>query len=155
MTGRKRDVWDLPERMITLRQPWATLWALGAKRIETRSWRTPYTGRLGIHASSTFTRAERELCGLEPFRRALAEAGVYSAAGAPTGAIVGELVLIHCLSTEGPSLKVNDLPVNERVFGDFSCGRFGWITTDARLYRRPIPCVGALGVWRFKPEYLR
>lgn len=37
-------------RCITIRQPWATLIALGEKEFETRSWRTAYRGELGIHA---------------------------------------------------------------------------------------------------------
>lgn len=37
-------------RALTLRQPYATLVALGAKRVETRSWSTAYRGRLLIHA---------------------------------------------------------------------------------------------------------
>ncbi len=37
-------------RTLTLTQPWATLVALGAKTIETRSWQTSYRGPLAIHA---------------------------------------------------------------------------------------------------------
>ena len=38
-------------KAITLTQPWASLVALGAKRIETRSWNTNYRGPLAIHAA--------------------------------------------------------------------------------------------------------
>ena len=38
-------------KVITLTQPWATLVAIGAKRIETRSWPTRYRGPLAIHAA--------------------------------------------------------------------------------------------------------
>lgn len=31
-------------KVLTIRQPWATLIALGEKQIETRSWRTAYRG---------------------------------------------------------------------------------------------------------------
>lgn len=37
-------------RALTLHQPWATLVAIGAKRIETRSWHTAYRGLVAIHA---------------------------------------------------------------------------------------------------------
>ncbi len=40
-------------KAITLHQPWATLVAVGAKRIETRSWATSYRGPLAIHAART------------------------------------------------------------------------------------------------------
>ena len=41
-------------RCLSLIQPWATLVAIGAKKVETRSWKTPYRGWLAIHASKAF-----------------------------------------------------------------------------------------------------
>ena len=41
-------------KALTLTQPWASLVAIGAKRIETRSWSTPYRGLLAIHAAKGF-----------------------------------------------------------------------------------------------------
>lgn len=43
-------------KAITLTQPWATLVAIGAKRIETRSWATRYRGPLAIHAAKGIER---------------------------------------------------------------------------------------------------
>lgn len=40
-------------KALTVRQPWASLIACGAKTIETRSWRTSYRGWLAIHAGKT------------------------------------------------------------------------------------------------------
>ncbi|MEZ7793182.1 ASCH domain-containing protein [Niallia circulans] len=36
-----------------MRQPWATLIALGGKEFETRSWQTKYLGKLAIHAGKS------------------------------------------------------------------------------------------------------
>lgn len=52
-------------RALSLTQPWATLATLvvsGAKRVETRSWKTPYRGWLGIHAAKGFPAWARLLC---------------------------------------------------------------------------------------------
>lgn len=38
-------------KTLSLLQPWASLVAEGLKRVETRAWRTSYTGPLAIHAS--------------------------------------------------------------------------------------------------------
>ena len=38
-------------KVISVLQPWASLIVMGAKKIETRSWQTKYTGELLIHAS--------------------------------------------------------------------------------------------------------
>lgn len=48
-------------KAITLYQPWATLIAIGAKTVETRSWSTTYRGPLAIHAAKR--RAEHEKIG--------------------------------------------------------------------------------------------
>lgn len=65
-------------KALTLTQPWATLVAIGAKRIETRSWRA-YEGqsfRLAIHAAKGFgdlggKRSYLDLCSEEPFKSIL------------------------------------------------------------------------------------
>jgi hypothetical protein len=43
-------------KALSVMQPWATLIALGAKHIETRSWATSHRGQLAIHASSRMNR---------------------------------------------------------------------------------------------------
>jgi hypothetical protein len=68
-------------KQLTLTQPWATLVAIGAKRIETRAWQTSYRGPLAIHAAAGLkglglgaTEDDLDaLCSREPFKTALAE----------------------------------------------------------------------------------
>ena len=38
-------------KVLSLKEPWASLIAAGVKSIETRSWQTSYRGELAIHAS--------------------------------------------------------------------------------------------------------
>jgi len=47
-------------KIITVRPPWSDLLAMGAKKVEFRSWRTNYRGRLAIHAGMTVDVAARE-----------------------------------------------------------------------------------------------
>src|SRR2546427_534687 len=54
-------------KALTLTAPWAHLIAAGAKRIETRSWRTDYRGQLAIHAAVGFPLWARGRCFEEPF----------------------------------------------------------------------------------------
>ncbi len=49
-------------KRLSLIQPWATLILSGAKRFETRSWRTPYRGPLAIHAGGRFPSLAKSLC---------------------------------------------------------------------------------------------
>lgn len=106
-------------KALTLTQPWATLVAIGAKRIETRSWATSYRGPLAIHAAKGFgkggERGHKALCGTEPFCSVLNAAckahydaldksdGVLRAMAEhpfmPMGAIVATCELLDCVET--------------------------------------------------------
>src|SRR3982751_1322426 len=80
-------------KALTLTQPWATLVAIGAKRIETRSWSTTYRGEVAIHAAKGFPRDCHELCATEPFLSVLKAAGFTHTRELPTGVIVADGVL--------------------------------------------------------------
>ena len=43
-------------KVLSVRQPWASLIAAGIKDVENRTWSTPYRGILYIHASQRFDR---------------------------------------------------------------------------------------------------
>lgn len=42
----------IPMRVLSIKQPWATLIVRGIKRYEARSWQTPFRGQIALHASS-------------------------------------------------------------------------------------------------------
>lgn len=164
-------------KALTLTQPWATLVAIGAKKIETRSWATSYRGPLLIHAAAGYgkggMRAHKELCGTEPFRSVLNETlrrwhegcrdlrDMAERPFMPLGAIVAVCRLVACVPTTavedgffgGPRsietgvVRLWKLTDQERAFGDYSPGRWAWLLTDIRAMSEPIPCKGALGLW--------
>src|SRR5207245_1453211 len=86
-------------RCLSLIQPYATLVAIGAKPIDTRSWKTDYRGPLAIHASVGFPRDYRILCDLEPFHRVLEAAGIRSWRELPLGAVLCSCRLADCRPT--------------------------------------------------------
>jgi hypothetical protein len=59
-------------KAITILQPWASLIALGAKKFETRSWKTSYQGPIAIHAGKKPFRFIPGYCG-NVFLNALAD----------------------------------------------------------------------------------
>ncbi len=60
-------------KAISIWQPWASLIAIGAKQIETRSWATGYRGLLVIHAAKRWEHEEqREACASNAIFQALA-----------------------------------------------------------------------------------
>jgi activating signal cointegrator 1 len=134
-----------PARALSLTQPWATLVVVGAKRVETRSWRTPHRGLLGIHAAKGVPRWAVDLCFAEPFRTALRAAGITKPGDLPRGALIGSATLLDCVPTTGVELVgISD---DERAFGDYSPGRWGWLLDAPAAFAEPRPCRGALGLW--------
>jgi hypothetical protein len=148
---------------LSLTQPWAQLVSVEAKRIETRSWRTPFRGWLAIHAAKGFPWDAKRLSRQEPFRSALASHYFRVPADFPLGAIVAVARLIDCIPTDEvrPHLRAEEngygrdqtigyylVPRREYAFGDYSVGRWAWLLADVRKVDPPIPCRGALGLWR-------
>lgn len=125
-------------KAITLTQPWATLIAVGAKKIETRSWSTSYRGPLAIHAAKGLgpVGGEEGLLDLimaEPFKSALgdlirvgelakgsrwAKPDWITAERLPRGAIVAVCELVSVIRTD--QLNAN--------------GNWAWVSPQDQLY---------------------
>ncbi len=148
-------------KALTLTQPYAQLVAIGAKKIETRSWRTDYTGPLAIHAAKRFPKWAREFTSEEVcYRARLNGSAHYPANPYPLGVVVATCQLMACVPTEvlDPgdtvfSVSVQKLSDQEIQFGDFSRGRWGWLLEDIKLLPTPIPAKGALGLWEWRLDY--
>ncbi len=162
-------------RALTVRQPWASLIALGIKTIETRSWRTSYRGDLAIHAGQH-----------EPSRDDLLlinGSDSRSSIGLPLGAVVAVTRLVDCIPMvqflsrhpghhpdpttdpaeyEWPFLRINsnksDASIHRRgedvvyvpdqlPFGDFAPGRWAWILDSIRPLAVSVPAKGKQGLW--------
>jgi len=140
-------------KAISVVQPWATLIAIGAKRIETRTWATGWRGRLAIAASGTIPRASKELCAAEPFRSVLADAGVVTWHDLPRGAIVALARIEQVIPTTRIAMdRLLAGAGHEGVFGDYSPGRYGWVLADVQRVRPVVPAKGRLGLWA--PPYI-
>src|SRR5262249_18463111 len=136
-------------KAISLKQPWASLLVLGAKRFETRSWHTEHRGPLLVHASKDWPVAARELCLCEPFRSALEEVNPFVqgtggpvTAALPLGAMLGVVEVVGCHSTDVlrtcPSGEGRfPLSNQEWAFGDYRPGRWAWECKNPRRLRTP------------------
>jgi activating signal cointegrator 1 len=132
-------------KVLSLLQPWASLVTMGAKKIETRSWSSKHRGELLIHAS--MGKAGALLAGEMPFGKYITNFNAL-----PFGAIIGKVVLEDILPIEVLDLsmsELNHLTLEERAFGDYSAGRYGWILTDAVAFDKPIPMRGHLHLWEY------
>ena len=154
-------------KTLTLTQPWASLVAVGAKHIETRSWSTPYRGPLAIHAAKGFPGWAQRFCEAEMVRHALVSGGEAVAepkSSLPRSVIVCTCTLVDCLPMEAVGCLSSvfdeypelDTP-QERAFGDFDAfdsvsgrRRWGWVLEEVHQLATPIAATGALGLWEWK-----
>jgi len=129
-------------KALTLWQPWASLVAIGAKRIETRSWSTNYRGPLAIHAARSTKGHEAWLH--EPFRSTLEAYGYRVPFNAPHMSVVAICELVDILPTE----DVRDvIASSERAFGNYEAGRYAWLLQNVHRLGVPIRAKGAQGLW--------
>jgi len=136
-------------RVITLTQPWATLVAIGAKKMETRSWEVTFRGPLLIHAAKGYPRDAKEFA---------SSSGVISVTGMqpsdyPTGVILAKCELVGCIrTTKEFEAALHRDNLQEWMFGNFEPGRYAWQLQDIRRLAKPIPAKGALGLWSWFGE---
>jgi len=142
-------------KAISLIQPWASLAALGLKEWETRSWYSNYRGLLAIHASKRAPSYAREFFeeafyGFGP----LTENPYESFDDLPRGAIIAVARLADVVPTEElcPPGRRGRLSERERMYGDFSPGRYAWLLADVVRLAAPVPCRGNFGLWDAPPE---
>ena len=158
-------------KALTLTQPWASLVALGAKQIETRSWSTKYRGPLAIHAAKTLKEDDFYLIQMRPFLQALESVldlkkplVVY---GLPLGCVIATCEITNCIKVLDKRIP-EVVPVDDRIdirltqqfisipprkpefdFGNYEPGRYAWILQNIKMLKEPIPAKGALGLWEW------
>ena len=118
-------------KSLTVHQPWAWAIAAGHKRVENRSWATPYRGDLLIIAG-------RSRASLEAGNELLRSLGCWL----PDGYVYGAAV---CIVTLYAVLPLNELLKLYQPH-PIATGPFCWMLSDARPLREPIPMTGHLSL---------
>jgi activating signal cointegrator 1 len=132
-------------KALSVIQPWASLIILGAKRFETRSWKTGYRGPLLIHSSKKLPPAAEALCGVAPFNYHIS-----TPARLPLGCLLGVVEVIECKTTTEIADKLNFHPgIPEACFGDYRPGRWAWELRVLQRFEEPIRANGHLGLWDY------
>jgi len=132
---------ELPERAISMSQPW--VWAVlnCGKDIENRRWPTRFRGPITLHAAKSWD--WDGVNWLEYHGFPVPEKGDE---GMPFGAYVGRATLTDCWELAG-----DEDPAYERPFWAF--GPWCFVLKDVRALPEPIPAKGRLGIYR-RPELI-
>lgn len=126
-------------KVLSLTEPYATLIANGIKKIETRSWKTNYRGKLYIHASSTkMSKKSKDNKELMDLIRDIQ---------LNYGKLVCSCDLVDCIEmTEEFINKVNENH-SEYISGEYAVGRYAWILENIKVFSKKIEVKGHLGIW--------
>ncbi len=130
-------------KAISLWQPWATLMAKNFKTIETRGWNTNYRGDLLICSTKN---------GLakKAFNETVEHLGIKEL-DYPLGQALCVVKLYDVIQTD--RLSFFDY-FSEEDFGDYSLGRFAWLTDNLRLIK-PFPIKGQQGLFNVDDEFIK
>lgn len=127
-------------RAISLWQPYASAIPLGHKSIETRSRLTHVRGEVAIHAAKRWSREQRDFAAVERAFGRMPER-------IPLGAIVAVAEIVDCKPAE--ELETTAI---ERIYGDYSPGRYGWQLANVVALSEPVGCAGAQGFFFLSDE---
>ena len=129
-------------KVLSLREPFATLIKNGIKTIETRSWRTNYRGTLYIHASaSKITKEDMKRTDL----MALTNIDDLN-----YGNIICSCELVDCIEMTDEFIEeVKKNKPKDYVSGLYEPGRYAWILKDIKTLVKPIAAKGQLGIWNY------
>lgn len=129
-------------KVLSIKEPWATLIASKQKYIETRSWKTSYRGELYIHASKKLINKKdekiQELLKLLPTQEM------------NYGKIICKCELVDCIYMD--EKFINEIKQNkqEYICRYYQIGRFAWILEKMELIQPKIEAKGKLNIWNFE-----
>ena len=122
-------------KVLTIKQPWASLIVNGYKEYEFRSWKTNYRGKILIHA------------GLSTDKLYLKSFIDYNLKYT-NGAIIGEADIVDCILVDSKFNKeLSEL--NENVYHHNYVGLYAWKLNNIKIYDKPIYIKGKLGLWNY------
>lgn len=137
-------------RVISLWQPYATLFMLDRKGCETRGQKMPFQRgeRVAIAATKQVKREQKELFGHPRLQRYYRNEGLPDRIDdLPRGCIIGTAIAWN--SFEITLEMAMNLEEREYVYGDWRPGRWAWDFQEKTLLKEPIPVRGGQGVWHY------
>ena len=127
-------------KVISIKEPFATLIKENIKNIETRSWKTNYRGEIYIHASKVSDKTRtQELSDLTKNLKM------------NNGNIIAKATLVDCKYMDQEFIKEIKQNETEYLCGYYEEGRYAWILKDIKKIK-PIPAKGKLNIWNYKKE---
>jgi hypothetical protein len=125
-------------KVLSIKEPFATLIKDGVKIYETRSWKTNYRGEIYIHASLSLSKSER-----------VESSNKYLKSEIKPGFILCKCELVDCIPMTDEFIKYINEETSEYDYGLYSEGRYAWKLKVLEVLDEPIPAKGKLGIWNY------
>lgn len=125
-------------KVLSIKEPFATLIKDGIKIYETRSWKTNYRGEIYIHASLSLSKSER-----------VESTNKYLKSEIKPGFILCKCELVDCIPMTDEFIKYINEETSEYDYGLYSEGRYAWKLKVLEVLDEPIPAKGKLGIWNY------
>lgn len=125
-------------KVLSIKEPFATLIKDGVKIYETRSWKTNYRGEIYIHASLSLSKSE-----------GVGSANKYLKSEIKPGFILCKCELVDCIPMTDEFINYINEETSEYDYGLYSEGRYAWKLKVLEVLDEPIPAKGKLGIWNY------
>lgn len=122
-------------KVLTIKQPFASLIAHEYKKYEFRSWKTKYRGELYIHAGNGIDKKRMDM--VKDYDLDY-----------PNGYIIAKVNLVDCILVDE---KMNEdlRKFNPKVYKHDYTGYYAWKLEDAQILDKPIKASGKLSIWNY------
>ena len=128
-------------KVLSLKEPYATLIKNKKKLVETRSWNTKYRGELYIHASST--KVAKEVLNDKELMNLVSDDLSF-------GYIICKCRLVDTVKMTKEYVEhMQNNNYQEYLCGDYQEGRYAWILENIEVLDKPIQVKGKLGIWQY------
>lgn len=125
-------------KVLSIKQPWATLIMEGHKRFEFRTWQTKYRGDILIHASKTID------------KKGATRLSKYIDGELEVGKILGQVTLVDCLEMNDELAK-KLAKENSDIYTSHSfSNNYAWQLKDVKKFDELIEVNGKLGLWNYE-----
>ena len=125
-------------KVLSIKEPFATLIKDKVKIYETRSWKTNYRGVIYIHASLSLSKSEN-----------VKKANKYLKSNIKPGYILCKCKLLNCIPMTKEFIDYICNKTNESDYGSYAEGRYAWELEVIEVSNEPISAKGKLGIWNY------
>lgn len=125
-------------KVITLKQPWASLVAYGIKKYEFRTWKTNYRGKLLVHAGAGIDKDEM---------KKYVDLGI----DFPKSKIIAIVDLVDCCLLDD-ELNKKIILENNIAYGNKIRTGYAWKLDNVKMINIDEKINGQLGLWNYDYE---